>query len=150
MEKQMLTVSAQEMVWQFMAKHNFTIGLREFPDCLETRFLWQQVGNVRASLIAEELAEFCAAWAKGDMVEIADAIGDLLYVVHGAAVNAGIPAAAMQAVFEEIQASNMTKTPGSGKRGGDKPRGEDYRPPDIRGVLAKFNCLKRFKEGSAT
>lgn len=136
----------QQLVREFMAKHNFTEGLIAHQDSPQARALWYEAGLRRSSLIGEELAELEAAWAKRDLVEVADAIADLLYVVYGAAVNAGIPADAMQAVFEEVHASNMTKEPKSGARDGEKPRGASYRKPDIVAVLARFKLLREQRE----
>lgn len=59
--------------------------------------------NLRVSLIAEELKEFSEAHS---FVDVADALGDLLYVVLGAAVTYGID---LEPVFNEIHRSNMSK-----------------------------------------
>lgn len=137
----------QEMVREFMTKHNFIQGLSAMEDSPQARALWYETGLRRSSLIGEELAELEAAWAARDVVEIADAIADLLYVVYGAAVNVGIPAEVMQNVFEEVHASNMTKEPGTGKRGdGEKPRGESYRPPAVADILRFHSFMKDQRE----
>lgn len=140
-------MSNQELVRQFMAKHNFPQSLSTLEDCPQARTLWYETGLRRSSLIGEELAELEAAWAARDIVAIADALADLQYVIHGAAVNVGIPASAMQVVFEEVHAANMTKEPGTGKRGnGDKPRGDDYRPPAVADVLRRHQFMKDQRE----
>ncbi len=141
----------QELVREFMAKHNFTQGLAAMEDSPQARALWYEAGLRRSSLIGEELAELEAAWAARDIVAIADALADLEYVILGAAVNIGIPASAMQAVFEEVHLSNMTKEPGTGKRGnGEKPRGESYRPPAIADTLRRHQFMKDQREGHNT
>lgn len=66
----------------------------------------ESIRGLRFSLIEEELAEFKAASDAQNIVEVADAIADLLYVVYGAAVAWGIDA---QACFDEVHRSNMTK-----------------------------------------
>lgn len=89
---------------------------------------------MRAHLILEEAAEVMHALAEGDEVKLADGLGDLDYVVHGAAVAFGIP---LDEVGQEIHRSNMTKavrTPGV-----DDPRlrnkGASYQPPNLKKVL---------------
>jgi phosphoribosyl-ATP pyrophosphohydrolase len=125
------------MVRQFMMKHAFTTDLAEYQESPQARAAWHRAGLLRCARIGEELVELQEAWAAEDPVRIADAIADLQYTVLGAAVNVGFPAEATQAAFEEVHASNMTKTPGSGNVDGEKPRGPSYRPPDIAGVLAR-------------
>ena len=84
----------------------------------------------RLRLMQEELAELAAAIDRKDMVETADAIADLLYVVLGTAVTCGIE---IGPVFHEVHRSNMTKTP---KRDGGKvSKGERFKPPNIRDVI---------------
>lgn len=91
----------------------------------------------RLQLIMEETMELLDAHRKKDLVEFADAIGDLLYVTYGMAVMTGID---IDAVFEEIHSSNMKKVRAlttNNKRGSKidivKPLG--WAPPDIRSVL---------------
>lgn len=88
------------------------------------------VRDLRASLLAEEVAELAAAVAAGDIVKIADGIADIVYVAVGTAVTYGIP---FDAVFAEVHRSNMTKTntPEEAKL----VKGPGYEPPDIARVL---------------
>lgn len=68
---------------------------------------------------------------RGDVVGVADALGDLAYVVYGAALHFGID---LDAVVAEIHRSNMTKTPaGNGKA----VKGPEYRAPDLRKIVAR-------------
>lgn len=69
-------------------------------------------GDLRYDLIHEELAEFGDAVRHGDMVEIADALGDLLYVTFGAAAVFGIDIAP---IFDAIHNSNLSKLDENGK-----------------------------------
>src|SRR4051794_12193429 len=62
--------------------------------------------TLRLELIDEEFTELKEATEKRDIIEMADALGDIIYVVCGFALEAGID---LQAVLNEIQASNMTK-----------------------------------------
>jgi predicted HAD superfamily Cof-like phosphohydrolase len=83
-------------------------------------------------LIAEELGELALAIANRDKVMIADALGDLIYVVFGAAVTYGIP---LQQVFEEVHRSNMTKAVRQPDDIRLRNKGDSYQPPDIAGIL---------------
>lgn len=87
---------------------------------------------LRRRLISEEAMEFDHAASQGDLVEIADALADLLYVVFGSALAFGIP---IDKVFAEVHRSNMTK---QGKdEFGKTIKGPDYTPPEIKGILGK-------------
>ena len=70
----------------------------EFPDSDTVR--------LRIDLIREELDEFVDAISKEDLVEVADALTDILYVTYGAGHAFGIN---LDKCFEEVQASNMSK-----------------------------------------
>lgn len=88
------------------------------------------VRRCREALLAEEVDELWAAMRPGDIVKIADALADIVYVAVGTAVTYGIP---FDAVFAEVHRSNMTKvnTPAEAKL----VKGPGYEPPDIEGVL---------------
>lgn len=75
-----------------------------------------------------------------DLVQAADALGDIEYVLHGAAHCWGIP---LQTVFDEVHRSNMAKLGPDGKpiyRESDRKvlKPEGWTPPDIRGVLRSY------------
>ena len=95
-----------------------------------------KLGALRIRLIAEELAEYSEALFAGDLVEIADALGDLSYVVNGAALVHGID---LPSVVEEIHRSNMTKLGADGKpvrrEDGKILKGPNYEPPNLRPIL---------------
>jgi predicted HAD superfamily Cof-like phosphohydrolase len=92
-------------------------------------------------LIAEELEEFYdAVFAVDnhgdightpDIVEIADALGDIVWTAYSAAIRHGID---LDLVLAEIARSNDTKTPAAGP-GAKIQKGADYSPPDIARVL---------------
>lgn len=90
----------------------------------------------RAHLIMEEVGEVLDAMGERDEVNLADALGDLIYVVLGTAVTYDIP---LEEVFDEIHRSNMTKT----RNAKDDPRMKkgklkaSYSPPDIRKAIDK-------------
>lgn len=93
---------------------------------------------LRASLIHEEVnKELLPAMATGDLVEIADALADSIYVIVGTALEYGIP---LDHVWKAVQSSNMAKVdPTTGhvrkREDGKVLKPEGWRSPDIRGVL---------------
>lgn len=94
--------------------------------------------RLRWDLIEEEVSELASALLRDqDIVEVADALGDIAYVVFGAALSFGID---LDAVLDEIHASNMSKLGADGKpiyRETDMKvlKGPGYFRPDIRKVL---------------
>lgn len=67
------------------------------------------IQTLRWGLIIEEANELQAASAEGDIVEVADGLCDLLYVVFGACRAYGFTPELMEELFNEVQASNMSK-----------------------------------------
>ena len=65
--------------------------------------------KLRVNLIAEELKEFEKAIADGDLVEVADALCDIQYVLSGAVLEFGL-GEKFRELFDEVQRSNMSKT----------------------------------------
>jgi predicted HAD superfamily Cof-like phosphohydrolase len=90
--------------------------------------------SLRVSLIQEELNEFARAGSEGDMVKVADALADLLYVVYGSAVSFGID---LEEVFEEVHRSNMTKDGGGKALNGKVLKGPNWSPPVLRPILQR-------------
>jgi predicted HAD superfamily Cof-like phosphohydrolase len=94
----------------------------------------EKVRKLRVKLIWEELNELMEAYNNKDLVEVADALGDLMYVVLGAAVSHGIN---LEAVFWEIHRSNMTKVGGHKDESGKWIKPDTYDPADIKGIIEK-------------
>ena len=94
------------------------------------------VKELRCALVEEEAEELRAAVEADDIVGIADAIADLLYVVHGAALTFGIP---VDDVFAEVHRSNMTKLGDDGapilRADGKVMKGPSYSPPQLEPIL---------------
>ncbi len=94
------------------------------------------MGRFRCAAIDEEAQELRDALDADDIVEVADAIGDLLYVVYGAALTFGIPTSE---VFSEIHRSNMTKLDENGepilRADGKVLKGPNFSPPDLMPLL---------------
>ena len=91
-----------------------------------------KINKLRLSLIKEELDELKEAINKKDLVEIADALTDILYVTYGAGHAFGIN---LDACFEEVQNSNMSKLGNDGKPiyndQGKVMKGPNYYKPDL-------------------
>lgn len=93
---------------------------------------------LRYKLMREENEEYLEAAQKGDLVEIADALGDQLYILCGTILRHGLQDKIAQ-VFEEIQRSNMSKLDKDGKpiyrEDGKVLKSELYFRPDIKAIL---------------
>lgn len=95
------------------------------------------LARLRVDLLVEEVGEFADATAQRDLVGIADALADIVYVAYGAAVTYGIN---LDAALHEVHRSNMSKLDEDGKpvyrEDGKVLKSARYTPPDIRGVLS--------------
>lgn len=93
---------------------------------------------LRYTLMREENEEYLEAARNGDLVEIADALGDMMYILCGTILKHGLQRV-IEDVFEEIQKSNMSKLDKNGKpiyrEDGKILKSELYFPPDIESVL---------------
>lgn len=96
----------------------------------------ESVAQLRLRLIREEVDELAAAVRKADIVEIADALADIVYVAYGSAVCYGID---LDLVLEEVHRSNMSKLDSAGlpvrRADGKVLKSELYSPPDVRRAL---------------
>ena len=122
-------VSNFELVGDFMEAFGQQVELEPtWPD-FNTR-------ELRLELIQEELDELSDAVADRDMVQIADALTDLLYVVYGAGHAFGID---LDECFQEVHSSNMSKLGPNGKpihrEDGKVMKGPGYFEPDLEGIL---------------
>ena len=127
-------------------KHNFYTDVKEFH-----RAFGQRVGEnpelpskeereLRKKLLAEEYTEYVVAEYKDDLIEIADALADIIYIACGTAVSYGIP---LDKLFAEVHRSNMAKlVDGKVIRRSDgkvqKPEG--WTPPNVKRVLYSEDC----------
>ena len=95
-----------------------------------------KINNLRIKLIEEELNELKEAISKKDLKEVADALTDILYVAYGAGHAFGIN---LDACFEEVQKSNMSKLGNDGKpiynENGKVMKGPNYFKPDLNKFL---------------
>lgn len=94
--------------------------------------------ELRFNLMKEENEEYLEAAKNGDLVEVADALGDQLYILCGTILKHGLQHKIAE-VFTEIQRSNMSKLGADGKpiyrEDGKVLKGENYFKPDIQSIL---------------
>lgn len=90
---------------------------------------------LRFNLMKEENEEYLAAANADDIVEVADALGDMLYILCGTMIEHGMQEK-IEAVFDEIQSSNMSKLGEDGKpiyrEDGKVLKGPNYFKPNIK------------------
>tara|TARA_B100001093_G_scaffold504085_1_gene559388 strand:+ start:535 stop:906 length:372 start_codon:yes stop_codon:yes gene_type:complete len=95
-------------------------------------FSTDKINKLRLSLIKEELEELSDAMQKKDLIEVADALTDILYVTYGAGHSFGIN---LDKCFDEVQNSNMSKLGKNGKpiynEYGKVMKGPNYFKPDL-------------------
>jgi predicted HAD superfamily Cof-like phosphohydrolase len=95
---------------------------------------------LRFNLMDEENREYLEAVTNNDVVEMADALGDMLYILCGTILEHGMQHK-IEEVFHEIQRSNMSKLGEDGKpiyrEDGKVLKGPNYFKPDILGILEK-------------
>ena len=95
-------------------------------------FSSNKINELRISLIQEELDELKEAMSNKDLLELADALTDLLYVTYGAGHAFGID---LDKCFNEVQNSNMSKLGNDGKpiynEFGKVMKGPNYFKPDL-------------------
>lgn len=123
------------MVFKFMAKHG--------QPCMRSPSLVpEELSSFRIRLIEEEVEELRLAVNSKDLVEISDAIADILYVVFGAAVTWGIP---IDSIFEEVHRSNMSKemikVVGNEMKVG---KGVTYSAPRLKPIIDQ--CIRMIEE----
>ena len=98
----------------------------------------EKINSLRLSLIQEELDELTKAMKENDILEVADALTDILYVTYGAGHAFGID---LDKCFDEVQRSNMSKLNKDGKpiynEHGKVMKGPDYFKPDLSKFITK-------------
>ena len=114
----------------------FKIGYRDSPKA----HLGSKINRLRYKLMCEENEEYLEAANNNDLVEVADALGDMLYILCGTIIEHGLQHK-IDEVFEEIQRSNMSKLDENGKpiyrEDGKVLKSALYFRPDIAKILAQ-------------
>ena len=100
-------------------------------------FSTDKINSLRYDLIKEELEELKEAMENKDLLEVADALTDILYVTYGAGHAFGVD---LDKCFEEVQSSNMSKLDEDGKpiynESGKVMKGPRYFKPDLSKFLS--------------
>ncbi len=95
-------------------------------------FSSKKINKLRIDLIKEEIEELTEAMKNKDLLEVADALTDILYVTYGAGHAFGID---LDRCFDEVQNSNMSKLDSNGKpiynESGKVMKGPNYFKPDL-------------------
>ena len=114
----------------------FSLGVKESP----TAELTLQKNLLRYKLMREENEEYLDAANNKDLVEVADALGDMLYILCGTIIEHGMQYK-IEEVFNEIQKSNMSKLGADGqpiyREDGKVLKGPNYFKPDLKSILEK-------------
>lgn len=121
----------------------FSLPIGEVPKLPD-----QDERNLRKNLLAEEYNEYLEGEKTNDIVEIADALADIIYIACGTAVSYGIP---LDKIFDEVHRSNMAKlVDGKVLRREDgkviKPAG--WQSPDIEKIID--NEIESYKNALMT
>lgn len=91
---------------------------------------------MRENILREEFEEYLAAERENDLVEIADALADMAYVIFGTALEYGIP---LDRVIEEVHRSNMSKLDADGRplhrADGKVTKGPNFFRPDVAAII---------------
>ena len=114
----------------------FKLGIKHTP----TANLGEAKNKLRFDLMAEENEEYFEAAQNNDLTEVADALGDMLYILCGTILEHGMQYK-IEEVFDEIQRSNMSKLDEKGnpiyREDGKVMKGPNYFKPNIKEILEK-------------
>lgn len=112
----------------------FGLGIEESP----VADLGSAKNLLRYNLMKEENEEYLEAAENNNLTEVADALGDMLYILCGTIIEHGMQHK-IEEVFDEIQSSNMSKLGADGKpiyrEDGKVLKGPNYFKPDIARIL---------------
>jgi predicted HAD superfamily Cof-like phosphohydrolase len=116
----------------------FNLPMRQLP----STEIDYALARLRVALLEEEVSEFVTSSEKGDLIGIADALADIVYVVYGTALTYGID---LDSALQEVHRSNMSKLDSDGepliRNDGKVLKSERYFPPDIAAVLSRQGPL---------
>ena len=120
-------------------------SVKEFHKEFNLDFLESPKANIgheknklRFNLMKEENEEYLNAANNNDLIEVADALGDMLYILCGTIIEHGFQYK-IDEIFDEIQNSNMSKLGKDGKpiynEFGKVMKGPNYSPPDLKKII---------------
>ena len=112
----------------------YGLGIENKP----TASLNEAITTLRFNLMKEENEEYLEAAKEGNLVEVGDALGDMLYILCGTIISHGFQDK-MEAIFDEIQRSNMSKLGEDGKPiyrdDGKVLKGPNYFKPNLKAII---------------
>ncbi len=112
----------------------FKVGFSDNP----VASLGETKNQLRYNLMKEENEEYLQAVQNNDLIEIADALGDMLYILCGTIIEHGLQEK-IEVIFEEIQRSNMSKLAEDGtpiyREDGKVIKGPNYSKPDFSSII---------------
>ena len=112
----------------------YGLGIEDKP----TATLSESITKLRFNLMKEENEEYLEAAKDGDLIEVGDARGDMLYILCGTIIAHGFQDK-MEAIFDEIQRSNMSKLDENGKpiyrEDGKVMKGPNYFKPNLKKII---------------
>ncbi|MGB3591044.1 MAG: nucleoside triphosphate pyrophosphohydrolase family protein [Nonlabens sp.] len=124
-----------ESVYKF--HDTFKLGINTTP----TAHITEQRIKLRHELMREENEEYLDAAMNNDLIEVADALGDMLYILCGTIIEHGMQEV-IEDVFDEIQNSNMSKLDASGKpiyrEDGKVLKSPQYFRPEFSKILSRY------------
>ena len=117
-------------------RESYGLGIEHTPKAN----LPKNISELRFNLMKEENEEYLQATRDEDLIEIGDALGDMLYILCGTIIAHGFQDK-IESVFDEIQRSNMSKLGADGKpiyrKDGKVMKGPNYFKPDLKKILLK-------------
>ncbi len=112
----------------------YGLGIENKP----TAILNEATTTLRFNLMKEENEEYLEAAKEGNLLEVGDALGDMLYILCGTIISHGFQEK-MEAIFDEIQRSNMSKLGEDGKPiyrdDGKVLKGPNYFKPNLKAII---------------
>lgn len=124
-----MMLKALEAVKKFHLAFGLGVAKKPIAD------LGKEKNQLRYALMKEENEEYLEAANNDDMIEVADALGDMLYILCGTMLEHGMQDK-IEEVFDEIQRSNMSKLGKDGRpsyrEDGKVLKGDNYFKPDIK------------------
>lgn len=123
---------------KYVAHFHDAFGIKNLKN--PTGKIDESVALLRYKLMREENEEYLEAAQAGDLTEVADALGDMLYILCGTILSHGLQDK-IEEVFDEIQRSNMSKLGADGKPlyrdDGKVLKGPGYFKPKLKAILEK-------------
>lgn len=139
-ESNMSTIDSKQFIEHINKVKTFHESFNIENNHSPTVSLTKEEIELRFNLMKEENEEYLDAALEGNLVEVADALGDQLYILCGTILKHGLQHK-IEEVFEEIQRSNMSKLGEDGKpiyrEDGKVLKGPSYFKPNIQEILEK-------------